>query len=209
MLGKAKKVMAGHGWKGKLLDPAGLIIKDSNVPQLEHAALDEGSKALFNKQIERATETADDVVNRQTEGADEKALGFMKAQASGGPEARAALGLGSMNDDLDKALQTRSQRKYLESSNLSKIKQKMPGGLQAIKTSSKAGDAATTMGATEANRYMAEKLNVAMKKQARAQMFGQVLGTAGMIVGGIYGGPVGAKAGQEAGSGFGQSMGGR
>lgn len=181
---------------GKLV--SGVLGMGGGVPQGQSVDFDPETKALFEKQKQRADETADQIVARENEGADEKAMGFMGASQSAQPQANAALALNPMAGDLDKALATRAARKYQDTSGLSKIRQKMSANEKMIKAQSGAAEAVGQQTRQKMEAYSTQLKNQAAKKQARSQMLGSVLGMAGTLGGAYLAGPGGAAAGGAA-----------
>lgn len=176
------------------------------TPQAQVQDFDADTKGLLEKQKARADETADQIVNRETAGADEKAQAFTDATNASKPLANAALGLNPMANDLDQALASRAQRQYADASGISKIRRKMDANNKMIKAQGDAAQAVNAQTKQKMESYSMQLKNQAAKKQARSHMLGSVLGMAGTVVGAIYGGPAGAAAGGAIGKGIGGSI---
>ncbi len=168
---------------GKLV--SGVLGMGGGVPQGQSVDFDADTKALLERQKSRADETADQIVARENEGADKKATEFMGASQSAQPQANAALALNPMAGDLDKALATRSARKYADVSGVSKLRQKMGANEKMIKAQAGAAEAVNQQTRQKMDSYSTQLKNQAAKKQARSQMLGSVLGAAGTL-GGAY-----------------------
>lgn len=176
------------------------------TPQGAIQDFDPETKALLEKQKQRAEENADQIVARETEGADQKAMDFMGASQAIKPQANAALALNPMAADLDQALAKRAERQYKDVSGLSKIRRKMDANEKMIKAQAGAASAVGQQTRQKMEAYSTHLKNQAAKKQARSQMLGSVLGLAGTAAGAYFGGPAGMAAGGSIGKGVGESL---
>src|SRR4051812_24535382 len=118
---------AGYIAANPLLGQAGIGLNKltSNQPQAQSVAFDDDTKGLLQKQQDRANESADDIVARNTAGMDAKAQSFFDASQVSKPEKNLALGLGPISDDLDSALAERASRNYQDHSAIAKSRMKL------------------------------------------------------------------------------------
>lgn len=186
----------------------GLLGIHGSGPEAQSVDYDDQTKGLLETQKNRANESADDIVARNTAGMDEKANRFIDASQVSKPMQNTALGLNPMADDLDSALHQRAQRQYFDKSQISKSKQKLDANDQVISAEAGAANAVNAQTRQKLQAYSTQLKNQAAKKQARAQMFGSVLGLAGTAAGAYFGGAGGAIAGGKIGSGVGGGLGG-
>lgn len=192
-----------------------LGLTGGSLPQAQSVDYDDQTKGLLQKQIARGDQTANDIVNRNTAGMDEKAQAFNAASQVSKPVKNEALGLNPLANDLDQALQNRAARQYGDSSSLLKSKMQLGANNEVIRNEAQAAQAQNALTKQKLQAYSAKLKNDAARKQARSQMFGSILGLGGTL-GGAYlggmmgpaGGAAGAAAGGKIGSGIGSGLGG-
>lgn len=188
---------------------ANMLLGNGKTPQGSSVDFDNETKALLQKQQDRASETPEQIVARETSGMDEARNAFAQGSQTFKPQANAALGLNDMHGDLDQALADRASRKYQDASQIFKTRKKMDANNEYIQAQAQAAQAVSQQTRQKMEAYSIQLKNQAARKQARAQMLGTVLGAAGTVGGAAFGGPVGASAGGAVGSGVGQSVGGK
>ena len=166
-------------------------------PQAKTVDFDADTQGLLQKQQDRGNETAEDIVNRNTAGMDQKAQQFFDASQASKPQQNAALGLNPMADDLNAALGQRAQRQYQDKSTIGKSRMKLDAQDQVLKNQADAAQAVNVKTSQKLRQYSTQLKNQAAKKQARAQMLGQILGAGGSIAGSAMASSGGAAKAQS------------
>jgi hypothetical protein len=196
---KLGKVAKGAAIGGALAGPAGLLTggaigASGDVPQLEAVDLDQGTKDLLNRKAAQASQSPEDLAGQFTSGIEQTGLDF----SAGLPDVNP--GLGMSTGDLDKAITGRARRKYVDNIAHTKTAMRQAAPKMQLAAGQGATQAAGSLAQNTLTQYSAKLKNAAARKQARAQVFGNIMGLGGTIVGAAIAGGPGAAMGSKVGS---------
>lgn len=175
------------GWKNLLFG--------GDAPRPELTDLDPNTKALMDQQLKNASQSNEEIAQKQVEGID-------RAKTLINPEKTQSYNTAlSMHtpDDTIKALQSRATRAF-ESGNIALTNQ---ARLMAAKNKQNmlaaAQGSANAVEAINQHAYSKNLQDIYNRKVIRNKTLGSILGAIGGAVGFMAGGPAGASAGSKAG----------
>lgn len=173
---------------------AGMARKDidRNLPTEQVTDLDEGSKALINRQIEQAALTPDEVANR-----DVAAASAAHAQTPIGEISSKPLGVD--DEALRNVLANKARSSFGNSLQMLKTESKLNATPEILRQNEKAVRGAQQLSNIRSANYAAKLNNISQKKAARAQLFGQIIGAGSTLAAYGIGGAGGAAFGQAMG----------
>lgn len=163
----------------------------SGIPEAQTIGLDPGTEQLIQRKEAQANETPEQAADRLTKGLDAQQNQFAAATPFQNK-------LQTQVDPYSQALSSRLSRKMGDELALMKSKARQAAPAQALQSAQMAQQGAKARAGIAMQGY-ANKLNsIAAKKNARAQLFGSILGIGGTIAGAAIAGPGGAAAGNQA-----------